>query len=138
MPVLNAVQLRHCTVSSSYNEGLARMPALCPSSHVPMLCTLWTVEFSSRVLEEETQLEWAAIYYSGGLPIEASNPHLLHLPHWQAGALTYSSHSEHELTGGQWQETHFPKGKGLIEKTFSSLLKQIALYRNLTIQGKYS
>lgn len=119
---------------SSYDEGLARMPATSLQS-CPMLCTLWP---AYGILREETQLEWAAIYYSRGSSRLISNSHLLHLPHWQAGTSHTAVIHRHELTDGQWQETHFPKGRALLRKHISSLLKQITLYKSLTIQGKYS
>ena len=58
----------------------------------------------------------------GVFPIEISNPHHLHLPHWQAGA----SHTAVIQT-----RTHcwavagdpLPKGKGLVEKTFFKSFK---------------
>ena len=73
----------------------------------------------------------------GVFPIEVSNPHHLHLPHWQEGASHTAVIHRHELTAGQWQATHFPKGRALLRKHFSRLLKQITLYKSLTIQGKY-
>lgn len=70
------------------------------------------------ILREETQLEWAAIYYSGGLPYWGIKP-TSHTPAALAGRrLTHSSHSQ---TWTHWWAVAgdpLPKGKGLVEKTF--------------------
>lgn len=122
---------------SSYDEGLARMPATSLQS-CPMLCTLWTMGFSTGFSGKKHNWSGLPSTTLGVFPIEVSNPHLIHLPHWQAGASHTAVIHRHELTGGQWQETPFPKGRALLRKHFSSLLKQITLYKSLTIQGKYS
>ena len=49
--------------------------------------TLWTVAHQAP-LSMATILEWAAMPSSRGIfPTQGSNPHLLHLLHWQMGSL---------------------------------------------------
>ena len=69
---------------------------LCHSSHVWLFAALWTIDRPARLLcprdspGKNTGVGCHALL-QGIFPTHGSNPHLLHLLHWQAGFLPLAS-----------------------------------------------
>ena len=91
----------------------------CPTLGHPMDCS--PPGSSVHGISQARILEWVAMPSSRGIfPTQGSNPHLLHLPHWQADSLplapprkpqcTLESALKSQASGGQRIKTHLPPG----------------------------
>ena len=88
-----------------------------PIIYYNVLSCVWLFEthvFSVHGIFQARILEWVTISFSKGIfPTKGSNPHLLHLQHWQAGSSTIwelvCAHSNKKI---QRKETFAPSSWG--------------------------